>query len=304
MNKLFPHYNFCGLQKKYSKKETSRFHILPVPYEATTSYGQGTALGPKATIDASLHIETYDEELGLDTYKLGIHTLPFVEPKTTDPEHMANELTKIVYNELSAGKNEKLLISLGGEHSISPGLVKAFRKKYADLSVLHLDAHADLRDSFQGTKYSHACANRRILEYCPSVSCGIRSLSREEADFIKETGKDIFFEKDALDKINKINSLLSQNIYITLDLDVLDPSIMPSTGTPEPGGWTWHELCGFLKKIILNKNVVGIDVVELSPINGMTAPDFTSAKLIYRIMGYAALSKGWISAKPARKFTK
>lgn len=295
MRQLFPNYNFCGLTERHSKKEDSRFIILPIPYEATTTYGHGTAQGPKAIIDASLYMELYDEELMHEVYKLGIHTLPFMEPVSSRPENMVNELAGYVYKEINSYKGDKILFSLGGEHSIAPGLVAAFKKKYPDLSVLHFDAHADLRDSYRGTPYSHACASRRILEHCPILSCGIRSISSEEADFAKKSGRKIFWGKEALDKTIKISSSLSSDIYITLDVDVLDPAVMPSTGTPEPDGWTWRELCIFLKEIIAKKNIVGIDIVELAPIPGITAPDFTVAKLIYKIMGYIALSKQWIT---------
>jgi agmatinase len=298
MSESSPEYNFCGLTKEYSAKEKSKFQILPIPYEATTSYGQGTILGPKAIIDASLYMETYDEELKQETYKLGIHTLPAIEPVGSGPKDMVNTIADSVYKEISSYKNNnKLLIGLGGEHSISPGIVKAFKKKYSDLTVLHFDAHADLRDSFHGTPHSHACAVRRILEHCPAVSCGIRSLSVEEAEFAEKTNKNIFFYREAFDRIKQIKSLLSDNVFITLDIDVLDPSIMPATGTPEPDGWLWRDLCNFLKDIIASKNIVGMDLVELAPIPGNNAPNFTTAKLLYRIMGYIAQSKKWIKSK-------
>lgn len=295
MNPLSLDYNFLGLPDKYSKKEDSLFIILPVPYESTTSYGRGTSQGPKAIIDASRYIELYDEELMQETYKLGIHTLPFMEPASSGPEEMINKLANYVQKEIVSYYNEnKILFSLGGEHSISAGLVKGFSKKYPDLSVLHFDAHADLRDSYQGESFSHACAARRMLEHCPVISCGIRSISAEEVDFAKKTKQKIFFGKSALNKTSEVNSLLSGDIYITLDVDVLDPSVMPSTGTPEPDGWTWRELCDFLKEIICKKYIVGLDIVELSPLSGISAPDFSIAKLIYRIMGYVALSKQWM----------
>ncbi len=298
MSESFPEYNFCGLTKEYSNKEKSKFQILPVPYEATTSYGQGTILGPKAIIDASLYMETYDEELHQNTCDLGIHTLPTMDPIGSGPKDMFDALESRIYNEIKSYKNNnKFFIALGGEHSISPGIVKAFTKKYSDLTVLHFDAHADLRDSFHCTPYSHACAARRILEYCPVVSCGIRSLSKEEAQFAKDTDKKIFFYREAFDKIKQIKSLLSDNVFITLDIDVLDPSIMPATGTPEPDGWLWRELCDFLKNIIQSKNIVGMDLLELAPIPGMNAPNFSTAKLLYRIMGYIAQSKQWIKNK-------
>lgn len=293
MSEQLPKLNFCSIPQEYTQKDNSHFHILPIPYEATTSYGQGTALGPKAILDASKYMETYDEELKQETYKLGIHTLPFFESRSGNHENTINELSKNVYDNISAQKEGQILIALGGEHSISPGLVKAFKNKYSDLSVLHFDAHADLRNSFQGSKHSHACASRRMLEYCPVVSCGIRSLSSEEADFIKETGANIFFGKEALTKTKKIKSLLSNNVYISLDIDVLDPSVIPSTGTPEPDGWNWRELCDFIRQIIDDKNIIGMDIVELAPVTGNHAPDFTTAKLIYRIMGYISLSKKW-----------
>lgn len=302
MEQLFSNYNFCGLKEEYSKKEDSRFIILPVPYESTTTYGHGTAHGPNGIINASLNMEVYDEELRQETFKLGIHTLPFLEPNTAGPEYMIDELSDFVYKEINSYNKDKILICLGGEHSISPGLVKGFRKKYSNLSILHLDAHADLRDSYQETQFSHACAVRRILEFSPVVSCGIRSLSKEEADFIEESGQKIFWGNDALKNPDKVSFLLKDEVYITLDVDVLDPSVMPATGTPEPDGWTWRELNNFLKDIILSKNIVGIDIVELSPIPGISAPDFSIAKLIYRIMGYIALSKRWI--KDSKKENK
>ena len=286
--------NFCNLENEYSGKDNARFLILPIPYEATTTYGRGTAFGPKAIIDASCSMETYDEELGQETYKHGIHTLPFFMPPSKDPEEMNAKLTNymeqnILMSRKASGENR--IISLGGEHSISPGLIKAFASHYKDLSVLYLDAHADLRNSYRGNSYNHACAARRILEYCPLVSCGIRSISSEEIDFIRKTNHPIYWEKDALEKYRSVADSLSGRIYISLDVDVLDPSIMLATGTPEPNGWNWQQLCGFLKYIISIKDVVGVDIVELAPVPGINAPDFTAAKLVYRIMGYIAQAR-------------
>lgn len=303
MKQFFSKNTFCGLQGKYSEKVKSHFLILPVPYEATTTYGHGTANGPKAIIDASLNMEFFDEELRQETYELGIHTLPFMNLGSAKPEEALDKLTDYVYK-MEIEQKDKTLISIGGEHSISPGIVRAFKKNHSNLSVLQLDAHADLRDSYQGSSYSHACSGRRILEDVPLVPCGIRSFSKEESDFIEKTGQEIFFGKTALKNISKIKSLLSDEIYITLDIDILDPSIMPSTGTPEPDGWNWRELCNFLKEIILKKKVVGIDIVELAPIPGLIAPDFTTAKLIYRIMGYIALSKKWLTVAESLKFSR
>jgi agmatinase len=178
---------------------------------------------------------------------------------------------------------------LGGEHTISIGLVKAHKEKYRNLSVLQLDAHADLRESYQDSKYSHACVMRRINEFCDYVGVGIRNISKEEIAFAKKEKIKIFFARDIKDKPefgDEVLDHLSENVYLTFDLDFLDPSIMPAVGTPEPGGPGWYETLDFLKKIIQNKNVVGLDLVELSPLPGIIAPDFLAAKLLYKIIGY------------------
>jgi agmatinase len=239
-------------------------------------------------------MEVFDEELWQDTSSLGIHTLPFVEPVSSGPEEMIKALSEHVYKIISKMSKDKILICLGGEHSISPGPVRAFKRKYPKLSVLHFDAHADLRDSYQGTPYSHACAARRMLESCPVVSCGIRSISPDEAVFAKKSSQNIFWYKSAFENIDKVLSLLTDDVYISLDVDVLDPSVMPSTGTPEPDGWTWRELCNFLRAVTEKKNVVGLDIVELEPKQENRGPDFSVAKLLYRLMGHIAVSKKWM----------
>lgn len=291
MEEAFPHHNFCGLDQPYRNKQKAHFTILPIPYEATTTYRPGARFGPQAIIDASLNMELYDEELHQETYKAGIHTL---ESLTGGSENIINKLTKQALKEI---QEDKILVSLGGEHSISVGLIRAFQKKYPKLSVLYLDAHADLRDTYQNSPYSHACVARRILENTPVVLAGIRSLSAEEAKFIKTEDQKIFWGKEALSNSKKINSLLTDAVYISLDVDIMDPSVMPATGTPEPNGWLWQELTGFLKNIILAKKLVGIDIVELSPIKDNPAPEFSIAKLIYRIMGYTSLAKKGYSVK-------
>ena len=283
MLNTFSNHNFGGIEGHYSNKENARFLILPVPYEATTTYMAGARFGPQAIIDASCNMELYDEELLQETYKAGIHTFPFIEPIAAGPEYMANALSEYITEEIS--KN-KVLISLGGEHSISAGIIMPFKKKYPELSVLYLDAHADMRDTYQKSSYSHACTARRIQEKTPVVLTGIRSLSKKEAIFIEKSRQKIFWGKEAINNVNKVLSALSSTIYISIDVDIMDPSIMPATGTPEPNGWLWWELTKFLKEIILKKKVIGIDFVELSPIKGNPAPDFSIAKLIYRIMGY------------------
>lgn len=280
--------NFCGLPLSLSDKQSSRFTVLPLPFEATTTYRGGTKFGPNAIINASTHMELYDEELQQETCQQKIHTLPPLTTNLTDPAKMYDYISSTVTKLIDPNK---ILFTLGGEHSISPGLVKAHHNVFPNLSVLFLDAHADQRKEYEGSKHNHACAARRISEICPIVETGIRSLSLEEAEFIKETDKKIFWGKTALNKKNEILNLLSDNVYISLDIDVMDPSVMPATGTPEPDGWLWQELTNFIKDIILSKKIVGIDIVELSPLPDNPAPDFTAAKLIYRLMGYMTKSK-------------
>ncbi len=286
----FPN-NFAYIEEKYSNYAKSKTVILPVPYAGTVSYGKGASKGPSAIIKASQHMELYDEELNKSTYKKGICTLSPLK-KESKPEKMTDSICN---NSKQLIKDNKFIVMLGGEHSISMGLVKAFKEKYKDLSVLQLDAHADLRDKwFIGeedksplSKYSHACVMKRIKELIKkTVQVGVRSISEEE---IKESKKsNIFWAKDIHNNDkwhNKAINLLSKNVYLTIDLDVFDPSIMSATGTPEPGGLNWYQVINFLRKVFKKKNVVGIDVVELAP-NSNKSCDFTAAKLIYRLIGY------------------
>jgi agmatinase len=280
-----PH-NFLSLPQEFSELESSEFVILPVPYEQTITFKTGTKEGPKAIIHASQEVETFDEELKQEPFKVGIHTLEEMEITAVGPEKMVEKVYKIAKELVDMNKR---VVLLGGEHTVSIGLVKAESEKYKNLSVLQLDAHADLRDSYQESKYSHACTMRRIGEMAPFVGVGIRNLSSEEHQFIQKKKIDLFFAKDLMkDKrwIEQVISRLSENVYLTIDLDFLDPSIMPSVGTPEPGGLLWNQALDLLKKVADDKNIVGFDCVELCPIPGLVAPDFLAAKLIYKIMGY------------------
>ncbi|MBI4649733.1 agmatinase [Candidatus Desantisbacteria bacterium] len=278
--------NFGDLSNSFQK---SKFVVLSIPYEQTTSYKSGTKEGPKAIIDASRYIELYDEELNKCPSLAGIHTLGELLVDYSGPEQMTNKIYKSVKNIIN---KDKVLISLGGEHSITAGLVKAFSEIYSDLTVLQLDAHADLRQEYEGTKFSHASAIRRTLDYCNAVQVGIRSISSEEIDFLKTTDKTkIFFAKDIVKKglkeyLKKIIDSLSDTVYITIDLDVLDPSIMPAVGTPEPGGIGWYDILELLKEVSAKKRVVGADVVELLPLGENIAPNFLAAKLIYKLVAY------------------
>jgi agmatinase len=260
----------------------AHFLILPVPHEATTSYGKGTKRGPSAILKALSYVEEFDEELQVEIR-------PGIEYMIGKPVKRADSGARIA-RILADGK---IPILLGGEHSITPYAVQACRDHYNDLSVLQLDAHADLRDSYKGKKDSHACVMRRVLEICPAVQVGVRSISKAEWDFAKQSGqiKKIHFINGAknsphLNVGNIVNSL-SKNVYITVDVDVFDPSVIPATGTPEPGGLLWREVLEILKAVCSAKKVVGFDVVELSPRKGDIASDFTVAKLIYKMMAYA-----------------
>lgn len=252
------------------------FVIVPCPHEATTSYGHGTRKGPAAILRALREVELFDEELGYEPCRKS----PACIEKPIPVTRLESTVAKIL-------QDDKIPVVLGGEHSITPFAVKAVAEKYKNLSVLQLDAHADLRDSYRGSRNSHACAMRRVLEICPAVQVGIRSISIEEWEWANKTGqinKIHFAEK--LEVVDKIENQLHKNVYITIDVDVFDPSVIPATGTPEPGGMFWYEVLDVLKGVCATKNVIGFDVVELAPRKGDNAPDFTVAKLIYKLMGF------------------
>lgn len=279
----FP-YNFAEIPDIYSGYRDSRAVVLPFPYESTTCYMKGTRKGPAAIISASAEMELYDEELG-NIFEAGICTL-----KSLKVDKKAEEMVGIAYKNIKSLLNDnKFVLTLGGEHSITIGIVNAFKEKYRDLSVLQLDAHADLRDEFDGTKYSHACAMRRVIEMCPVVPVGIRSLSYEEAEFVKDRNSKIFWAKGIVgnDKwFDDAIKSLSENVYVTIDLDAFDPSIMPSVGTPEPGGLGYYQVLRFLKRVCKKRNVAGFDVVELCPNKNDIASDFTAARIAYKLIGY------------------
>lgn len=267
---------FLQLDPEFSSYQKAKFVVIPCPHEATTSYGHGTRRGPAAILRASQEVELFDEELGYEPYrKGGVYT-----EKPVPVTRLQSSVARIL-------KNDKIPVILGGEHSVTPFAVKAVAEKYKNLSVLQLDAHADLRDSYRGSSNSHACAMRRVLEICPAVQVGIRSISAEEWEWANKTGqinKVHFAEK--LELVEKIEDQLHKNVYISIDVDVFDPSVIPSTGAPEPGGMFWYEVLDVLKGVCATKNTVGFDVVELAPRKGDNAPDFTAAKLIYKLMGF------------------
>ena len=278
--------NFGDIEKEFSDFEKSRVIILPVPYEATTTYGKGTKKGPRAIITASQNMELYDEETESESYKIGIHTLKAFKEGFDSPQRMTKALADRAQGLFSSGK---LVIALGGEHTITLGMVEGLRREEKDFSILILDAHADLRNSYEKTKYSHACVTRRLIEKNRIVQVGIRSLSQEEADFVKKKNLRLFYAKDIVGReewMKKVISRLSDKIYLSIDLDFLDPSIMPAVGTPEPGGLGWYETLRFLRLLTKEKEILGMDVVELCPGPQDIPSSFTAAKLIYKLIAY------------------
>ncbi len=264
--------------------EKAKAVVLPVPYDATTSYGGGTRRGPAAIIDASRHIELYDLELNRETHTdLGIATLPELEPDTDSPAGTIRRVEKAVA-ELVRRRTFPLI--LGGEHSITLGAVSALAKRTANLSVLVIDAHADLRDSFEGSRNNHACVMRRVREKVKRVvQLGIRSLDRDEVGYIRRQKINTVFLAPDFDN-QEVLKHLTKNVYLSIDLDCFDPSQMPAVGTPEPGGLYWYQVLYFLQDVFASRRVVGADIVELSPIPGNHAPDFFAAKLAYKLIGY------------------
>lgn len=286
MNKHFSSpFNFGSIPRELATYEKSAIAILPVPYDATTSYKPGARDGPSAIISASRNMELYDDELGKNLSNVGICTLDELDV-LIDPEKMTNRVYESVKQLIL---DRKFVVTLGGEHSISVGSVKAHKEAYPRLSVLHLDAHADMRDENGGSRFDHGCAARRISEICPIVQAGIRSLSREEAEFLQTSNHKVLYMKDIANRdkswMNETVESLTDDVYITLDLDVIDPSLIPSVGTPEPGGLQWYPLLKLLKLISNRKKVVGFDVVELCPQEN-AASDFIAAKLTYKMMCY------------------
>jgi len=278
--------NFAGIESTPETFKGARFVLLPVPYDSTTSYQPGARWGPQAILSASNYLELYDEVLGEETYRKGIYTAPPLECDMRGPEHMVAAVSQAIIPILATGK---IPITLGGEHTITIGAVQAVRAHYGTVTVLHLDAHADLRDTYERSPYSHACVARRVWESGPIVEVGVRSLSKEEADFIQAHHIPVFSAAYVAEHPQWIENILAQlsgPIYLSLDLDCLDPSIMPATGTPEPGGLMYRDVMRLVAALTQKFTIVAADVVELSPLPGMIAPDFTAAKLIYRLMGY------------------
>ncbi len=279
--------NYLGIPAEENTIEGSRVRIFPVPYERTVSYGVGTRNGPPAILEASRFVELYDDEIDEEAYRVGIHTLAPWLPDQPEPDAMVRELEREADRLVSPGR---FLFTLGGEHSISPPLIRAHARKFPGLSILHFDAHGDLRDEYEGSKNSHACAARRFVDCGPSVHVGIRSLSREEADFARERGLRIVSNRELQEGYGWLPEALERltgSVYVTFDIDFFDGSLVPGTGTPEPGGGTYAQALEILRRVCAAKAVVGADLVEHAPLPGNRAPDFLAAKLVYKILGYA-----------------
>ncbi len=272
---------------EYCDYEKARVVVLPIPFERSTSYLQGTATAPEAIIDASYNVELYDIELNREPYLFGIHTLPPLIFPNGEP--INKSLNKIEHAIAQILQDGKLPVIVGGEHTISNPIFLAFHQRYADLSVLHLDAHTDLRDQYLDDPYSHACVMRRIRERSKNiVSVGIRSMSQEEVDYIKQEKPVIYYDYEIQLNglpIEKILSKLTENVFITFDLDAINPAELPSVGTPEPGGLSWYQVVELFERIFSEKNIVGFDVVELKPDTVNAHSDFWAAKMIYKMIG-------------------
>ena len=271
--------------------EQAKFLILPVPYEQTTSYGTGTKKGPDAIIKASQYLELFDEELALEPYLEGIHTL---EPIAFDKGPSERSIEKIYETVKALPLQNKFLVSFGGEHSITYPILRAFAEQVPRMSVLQIDAHSDLRDAYEGTIYSHGSVMARIKDIVDIVQAGIRSQSKEEYDFIKKMGIRTFYmhkiRSDNLWKEHVVDAL-GNTVYLTIDLDGFDPAVAPAVGTPEPGGLSWYDVIDLIKMIIKKKHLVGCDIVELAPEPHSITTDFLAAKLAYKIMGNLIASR-------------
>jgi N1-aminopropylagmatine ureohydrolase len=277
---------FGGTKPENRSYEESKVVILPVPFDRTTSYVPGTRNGPREILVASSHMELWDEEMNTDIHGVGLYTLPEMELPFGEMDEVMAELQRVA---AVIARDDKFLVMLGGEHSITSPVVAALCARHAGMTVLQIDAHADLRDAFMGSRHNHACAMRRVLDHARCTQVGIRSLSTEEAEAIPHLSTRVFFDVDMRGDpawMDRVVESLGPTVYITIDCDGLDPAIMPAVGTPEPGGLNWYEMLALLRRVMTSRRVVGCDLVELCPIPGLMAPNFLCAKLVYKILTY------------------
>ena len=278
--------NFAGIEDAFADREASKIWLQSIPYDGTSTWGKGADKGFEAFLDAAENMELYDIETDQEVYKNGIHILPEISENST-PEAMFQAVYTRTCELL---KSDKYLTFFGGEHSISIGIIKAFYTHYDDLTILQIDAHADLRPSYDGTPFNHACAVFDASKHCNLIQVGIRSMDASEKNHL-DLDKCYFMNEieGQIDWIQKSIDQLTKHVYITFDLDAFDPSVMPATGTPEPGGFDWYTITTYLRKVFEQRNVVGFDLVELAPIDGMKAPQFLAAKLYYKMLSYKFL---------------
>ncbi|WP_117883250.1 agmatinase [Aureibaculum luteum] len=274
---------YAGIPQEYSKLEKAQVVLIPVPYDGTSTWQKGANKGPDAFLEASENMELYDIETDSEVYKQGVFLAEAVT-EDSSPEAMVDEVHQTVKKYIN--KN-KFVTIFGGEHSISIGTIRAFNECFNSLTVLHIDAHADLRPEYEGTKFNHACAVYEASQNTNLIQVGIRSMDVLEKT-VMDTEKTFFAHEMVTNEYwaQNVIDLMTENVFITFDLDAFDPSIMPSTGTPEPGGLLWYETLDFLKQVFKEKNVVGFDIVELCPNEDDKSSDFLAAKLYYKMLSY------------------
>jgi agmatinase len=275
--------NFGALPPEYSSADNARIVLIPVPYDGTSTWVKGADRGPRAIIEASVNLEFYDIETDSEVYRQGIFTDVPVDAGYS-PEDMVAAVEQRVSQHLGC---EKFTVVLGGEHSVSIGAARAHAAHFPGVTVLQLDAHSDLREEYEGSRLNHACVMARIKESCPIVQVGTRSMDVSEKPSVDPDR--VFFAKDIAGRtewFDQVVDRLTEKVYVTIDLDVFDPAVVPATGTPEPGGLLWYDVVGLLRRICRERTVVGFDVVELCPVAGHWASDFLAAKLIYQFLSY------------------
>jgi agmatinase len=279
-------FTFGAIEQDAGSFERAQAVVLPIPFERTTSYVPGTKNGPREIIAASSQVELYDEELGREICDVGIHTLPGMESPFAATDEAFAEMRRVAAWLAGAGK---FFVALGGEHALTAPLVAGVAERHPGVTVLQIDAHADLRDSYMGDRHSHASAMRRVLEWAPCVQVAIRNLSAPEVAAIPGLATTVFYDwnmRQDPDWMQRVVEKLGEKVYITIDCDGIDPAVMPAVGTPEPGGLSWRELLTLLKLVMATRTVVAADVVELCPIPGFVAPNFLAARLVYKLIGY------------------
>ncbi|WP_185860683.1 agmatinase [Blattabacterium cuenoti] len=275
---------FAGIPQKYATLDKSKTVLIPVPYDYTQTWKKGSKKGPKAFLSASKYIELYDIETNSEVYRKGI----FIVPSIINSSISTKKMIQKVYNETKKYLfKEKFITFIGGDHSISIGSIRAFGEKYPNLSILHMDAHTDLRPIYKGTPYNHACSMYEVSRKHPLIQIGIRSMDIVEKKYLQK-GNVFYMHEIYKNNLWMQNALhkLSNDVFISIDIDVFDPSIAPSTGTPEPGGLSWYTTLKFLKKVFKNKNVIGFDIVELLPNKNESSTDFLAVKLYYKLLSY------------------